>query len=201
VSIPLAAQFELFLLASGSGLARRLLGLLVATRDFPSGLVERRGRRRAPRSWGVWLGRHVHSSTAPWKMATGECESSTLGRGDSTSECTPASLDQATSGTTVTPWHPTARISGKPQAPGPTSVRGYGLVTNRAVAGAGRCERALPVVGPASVVGSTIPPAAQVGDRLDSLAEPQPRRPILGGSRVPSASRVSIRCFAQLPRR
>ncbi len=65
LSIPLAAQCELFLLTSGSGLARRLLGLLVAARDFLFGLGERRGRRRAPRSWGVWLGRHMHSSTAP----------------------------------------------------------------------------------------------------------------------------------------
>ena len=64
-SIPIATQCELFLLTSGSGLAGRLLGLLVAARDLLLGLVERRGRRRTPWTWAVWLGRQVDSSTAP----------------------------------------------------------------------------------------------------------------------------------------
>ena len=54
--IPFASSLHLLLLTGGPALARLLVGLLVAARNFLLDLVERRLRRRAPRTRATWFG-------------------------------------------------------------------------------------------------------------------------------------------------
>lgn len=79
-SLPLPAECELLPFSCRTSRASRLLCLFVAARDFFRHVAERGCGSCRPGVGLIGFG-HLHAPIAPTRMATGECESTTLGSG------------------------------------------------------------------------------------------------------------------------